>query len=437
MIKRCLIFVATALVVLSLAACDAAKNDADAVPTESGSANVESIDTLAGKTPLEAYRAAQTYFETIDNYEMIMISDAHIVYGDSAMDAATKTVFKINGEQVYYSYAEDGDTLTEHRYVDNALFYSSTNTKEQREMTFEEYKDEFGMPTGDSILLPLPDEAFENLKFEVSDDGYLLNFEISEEDYLEYSRMEVSEPAHYVVYFDSNAAFKGVHTSMSQIMFEVVSVNSEIDVAINNVGTTAQISVPDDADQYRIPPEFLKIDMSDIDSLDGVALSGGPTDYVMMEIENFGTIVVRLFPDVAPKTVENFKRLVAEGFYDGLIFHRVIKDFMIQGGSPTGEGTGVTEDKIVGEFSQNGITNNLLHKRGVVSMARSNDFDSASCQFFIMHRDAEHLNGSYAAFGYVIYGMDTVDAIAELDTDANNKPVNDVVISSVRFVTVS
>lgn len=132
-----------------------------------------------------------------------------------------------------------------------------------------------------------------------------------------------------------------------------------------------------------------------------------------IEIENYGTIVLELDADTAPITVTNFVKLAKEGFYDGLTFHRIISGFMIQGGDPNGDGTGGSRETIKGEFSENGVENQLKHTRGVISMARSMDNDSASSQFFIMHEDASHLDGSYAAFGKVTQGMEIVDAICE------------------------
>ena len=160
------------------------------------------------------------------------------------------------------------------------------------------------------------------------------------------------------------------------------------------------------------------------------------TNFVLIDVEDKGQIVVELYPDVAPITVANFKNLVSQGFYDGLIFHRVIEGFMIQGGDPQGTGTGGSSETIKGEFSANGVENNLKHERGVISMARSNAMDSASSQFFIMHKAAEHLDGNYAAFGKVVYGMEVVDEIATVDTNYfNDKPIQDVVMKSVYFVT--
>ena len=143
---------------------------------------------------------------------------------------------------------------------------------------------------------------------------------------------------------------------------------------------------------------------------------------VVIEMENGGKIEIELSPEAAPKTVENFLKLVGEGFYDGLIFHRVIPGFMIQGGDPEGTGMGGAKNNIVGEFRANGHNNPLKHTRGVISMARAYDPNSASSQFFIMHADAPHLDGQYAAFGKVVSGMETVDEIASVPTDMRDRP---------------
>lgn len=186
-------------------------------------------------------------------------------------------------------------------------------------------------------------------------------------------------------------------------------------------------------------PKADELDMTTISSLDGVTESTAPTNYVLIKIANYGDIVVRLYPEVAPVTVKNFKNLVSQKFYDGLIFHRVISGFMIQGGDPLGTGTGGSKTNIVGEFASNGFENNLHHERGVVAMARSGDPNSASSQFYICHKNSQvaHLDGSYASFGYVVYGIEVVDAIAKVNTDSNDKPLSDVVITSIRFVNVA
>jgi len=157
---------------------------------------------------------------------------------------------------------------------------------------------------------------------------------------------------------------------------------------------------------------------------------------VTIEMENGGVIRAELYPDIAPNTVNNFISLVKSGFYDGLIFHRVIPGFMIQGGCPLGEGYGGPGYGIHGEFSQNGVQNDIKHSRGVLSMARSSAPNSAGSQFFIMHADSPHLDGAYAAFGCVTEGMDVVDAIAEADTDyRNDRPDTDQRMAKVTVET--
>ena len=146
---------------------------------------------------------------------------------------------------------------------------------------------------------------------------------------------------------------------------------------------------------------------------------------VTIEMEDGGVIKAELYPDIAPITVENFLSLAEKGFYDGLIFHRVISGFMIQGGDPTGTGMGGPGHTIKGEFRANGVVNNIKHERGVLSMARSMMPDSAGSQFFIMHKTSPHLDGQYAAFGRVIEGIEVVDRIASAKTDRNDRPINE------------
>ena len=155
---------------------------------------------------------------------------------------------------------------------------------------------------------------------------------------------------------------------------------------------------------------------------------------VIIEMENGKQIKLELYPDVAPITVENFEKLVKQGFYDGLIFHRVISGFMIQGGCPDGTGMGGPGWHIKGEFAANGVKNDLKHTRGVISMARAQMPDSAGSQFFIMHEDASHLDGQYAAFGKVVEGMDVVDEIAQVATDYNDKPTTPQIMKSVTVI---
>ena len=160
--------------------------------------------------------------------------------------------------------------------------------------------------------------------------------------------------------------------------------------------------------------------------------------YIQIEIADYGTITAELDADAAPITVTNFMNLAESGFYDGLTFHRIISGFMIQGGDPNGNGTGGSGQNIKGEFSANGVENTLTHERGVISMARSMAYDSASSQFFIMHEKAPHLDGQYAAFGKVLTGMEVVDAICDAVpvTDGNGSvaKANQPVITKIKRI---
>ena len=151
----------------------------------------------------------------------------------------------------------------------------------------------------------------------------------------------------------------------------------------------------------------------------------------IIDIKDYGTIKVELNPKEAPITVENFIKLAKSGFYNGLTFHRVIKGFMIQGGCPKGNGTGGPGYEIKGEFAANGVPNNISHKRGVISMARAYDPNSAGSQFFIMHKDGNFLDGQYAAFGETVEGIEVVDKIAAVRTSPNDKPLTPVVINTI------
>lgn len=169
------------------------------------------------------------------------------------------------------------------------------------------------------------------------------------------------------------------------------------------------------------------------------ALDADTTYYADIDIKDYGLITVQLNQEAAPISAANFVKLAEEGFYDGLTFHRIIADFMIQGGDPEGNGTGGSEGKIVGEFKTNGYDNELSHTRGAISMARSNDKNSASSQFFIVHQDNESLDGKYAVFGYVISGIEVVDDICATVEPMNNNgvvaPEDKPIINSIKIRT--
>jgi peptidyl-prolyl cis-trans isomerase B (cyclophilin B) len=169
------------------------------------------------------------------------------------------------------------------------------------------------------------------------------------------------------------------------------------------------------------------------------ALDSDTTYYADIDIKDYGLVTVQLNQEAAPVSAANFVKLAEEGFYDGLTFHRIIADFMIQGGDPEGNGTGGSEGKIVGEFKKNGYDNELSHTRGAISMARSNDKNSASSQFFIVHQDNDQLDGKYAVFGYVINGIEVVDDICATVEPMNNNgvvaPEDKPIINSIKIRT--
>ncbi len=168
----------------------------------------------------------------------------------------------------------------------------------------------------------------------------------------------------------------------------------------------------------------------------GDIIEGGDHPVVTITMENGGVMKLELYPEVAPITVENFKKLIKEGFYDGLTFHRIIRGFMVQGGDPQGNGMGGSDKNIKGEFSSNGVKNNLSHKRGVISMARSNDKNSASSQFFICHGDSDSLDGDYAAFGMLTEGFDVLDKLTDTPVTDNNGTVESGKQPVIKSITI-
>ena len=231
----------------------------------------------------------------------------------------------------------------------------------------------------------------------------------------------------------------------------IVLVISAVALAISLGGKEqeAETGTGDTANNDAVAMEDLDLSSKDIGLFTATEVV---TDYVKMNVtdtdqngvEKTGDIVIRLFAEVAPKTVANFQNLVKSDFYNGLTFHRVVEGFMIQGGDPDGDGSGNSGTTIKGEFTSNGFTNNLKHNRGVISMARGGySNDSASCQFFIVHEESANnhysLDGKYASFGFVVYGMDTVDGIAGTEVVRNEDgeksvPVNPITINDVSFV---
>lgn len=217
--------------------------------------------------------------------------------------------------------------------------------------------------------------------------------------------------------------------------------NIIIVIAVLLVIVLAFVSFKDSEDEINLEVDEKILELINSDKYEETEET---SDYVKIDVKDFGSIIAILYPDVAPITVSNFKKLVSEGFYNGITFHRVINDFMIQCGDPTGTGIYGSEETIKGEFKENGFKNVLSHTRGVLSMARkgaevetSETYNSASSQFFIVQKDSTYLDGKYASFGRVLKGIEIVDEIVLVDTDNSDKPINDVVIDSIKFIKLS
>lgn len=239
---------------------------------------------------------------------------------------------------------------------------------------------------------------------------------------------------------EEKANRRTVWICLAAVLVIIAAIIAVVIVSQNTSGTQSgeesQTSAPSaTVNMSDIAAEINSKSVSDFEETDQT------TEYVKITVKDHGDIILRLRADVAPITVANFQSLVGRGFYDGLTFHRVYKNFMIQGGDPKGNGTGNSGTTIKGEFSSNGVTNDLSHIRGVLSMARgSYSMDSASCQFFICHADSAFLDGDYASFGYVVAGMDTVDSVSDVEVKANSSgekssPVEPVIIEKICFVT--
>lgn len=438
--KKLLAIILSLLLAFSLASCTVEETESGSESVSEseteGATDVPTFETLAGKTPKELYALVYSQFTEATSLEVNVVEDLVTAYNfggtNESYTDTYNTVYKTDGTSVYYSINENQMT-----YVGGAIYDNSNGSNEKYNMSPEEFAQHFTLNRL-SLLLPLADSYFEGEKFELRDGAYCVTLSISAEDFERYVGFSASREVDYRLEFNEDGSFKALKTSACYVSQNsaTVTMNRTITTV---VGTEQAVSAPSNASEYRHVPLMSELDMSKLESLDGVAHSDAKTDYVRLNIEGYDSpVIIRLYSTVAPKTVENFKTLVGEGFYDGLTFHRVKNDFMIQGGDPKGDGTGGSENAIHGEFTNNQFTNNLSHVRGVVSMARTTDPNSASSQFFIVQGDNQtHLDGGYASFGFVVWGMDVVDAIAAVETDENDKPITNVVISSAEFVTVS
>ena len=391
------------------------------------------------KTPLDAYKQALEKVNSMTSYEFEIVSEHLYIYQGTTEDTTDITeTYRTDGNTAYYNMNYNGATRSEYYYVGETLYSTMEGTKEKLSVNKEYYAESYAFGAADAIFT-IADSAFDGKEFVEEDGVYYVSVEATPEECAQFLGLTLDSNATCKIGFDDsrNIVSFGLHAVYD---FEGgISVDINKTVNFKKFGGVAATAAPADANTYREVPDEETLDKSAIASADKVSVTDEQTDLVMIDVEGYGKIIVRLYANVAPKTVENFKKLVSAGYYDGVVFHRVIKDFMIQGGDrENGDGTGGAPDKIEGEFSNNGFTNRLMHKRGVISMARlSGANDSASSQFFIVHKDSSHLDGEYASFGYVVCGMDVVDKIAAVETGTNDRPVTEVKMNSIKFVKVN
>ena len=364
-----------------------------------------------------------SYTDEVTNFVFIEVDDFGYIVVELYPDTAPETV------ENFQNLVEEGfyDGLIFHRVIKNFMIQGG---------------DPKGNGTGGSD---------ENIKGEFSSNGFENNLS-HKRGVLSMARSQKPDSAssQFFICHKDSTHLDGDYAAFGEVVYGIETVDAIAEVKTNtsNAKPYTDVVIKEmgfvNTTENYVAAEKTSFKEPNPSALDSFTISENATNYVFLDMGTYGHIVVELYPDTAPETVANFKKLVGEGFYDGLIFHRVIEDFMIQGGDPKGNGTGGSGTNIKGEFSNNDFENNLKHERGVISMARNGSadpvedaqfFNSASSQFFICHKDSPHLNGNYAAFGKVIFGMDTVDAIAEVETDESNKPLSDIVIKSAQFVT--
>ena len=437
--KKILALIMAVILVLCAAGC--ANTDSNEETAKKG----ETL--LAGKSPKELYNSAIDYVKALENYEIVIDSLYKTTYEGETSEESNTALHRCSGDTFYYLYKE-GDYEEFFLHDGTALYQKVNNVCEKTDIGYNEFMESWGSVNSEGMLIELNDSSFDKKLFIPDGDEFYLSFVISEKEYTELSGGTVESPVIYRVYFDKDGNLTGFERTMTYYYYDVVLVEDNMKVYVQNVGEVQKIEAPQDPDSFAVRVKAEDIDLSAVESLDAFEAANEPTDYVLLDmkiegsvkvsetetVENYeGKILIRLFPEVAPLSVSNFKNLVGNSFYNGLTIHRIVPNFVIQGGDPKGDGTGGSENTIFGEFSANGFTNNLSHVRGVVSMARSEDHDSASSQIFICHADATTLDGDYAAFGYVVFGLDTVDVIAGLETD-DSVPKLKVTIEKASFM---
>ena len=393
--------------------------------------------TLADKTPKEAYDAAVAKINSMTVYDVEIKSAYTTSYLENSATTNVIEKYVTDGTTYFFSKEDDAGSSIKMWHINGVAYSSQGEFNERLDISLDDYKYNYFI-SGSGLIFSIDESAFTDVKFIQEDENYVLNLTITPENYYKIAFDSISENAICKIVFDSQANILSFGI-VARTTRPESGYNLELDrkVEFKSIDSNVTVSLPENLDSFRVAPKMTELDMTSIETVENLVETDEKTDLVKLEIANYGTIVIRLYSNVAPVTVDNFKNLVSQKFYDGLIFHRVVKNMLMQGGDPEGNGMGGSGKNIKGEFLYNGFTNNLSHKRGVVSMARSEMYNSASSQFFIVQSDYLNWDGQYAAFGYVVYGMDVVDTITALDVDVQSKPLSEVKITSARFVKVS
>ena len=492
--KKILAAFLAAVMMLSICSCDTeSKKD------EESSGKKYEEEVLAGKTMKELYYSAVDYVKSLVNYEITidaLYRNTYLDETDTQSSTATQTVeeqktttvYKATDDTFMYSYKVDNGSYEEHFVFDGTTLYQSLNgIREQKKTTQEEFLDQYGSINQSGMLLELNDSSFEGIALTEKDGKHVLQFSISPEEYYDLVGGQTEAPVIYDVYFDENGKLLSFDRSIEYFYSEDWYVQDYMTVTIENVGKVDPITAPENASEYAIRPTADQIDMSAVDSLEDFELSDPLTDYVLIKFkvtaptktentesatesatENSteastadeestvtadtsldgyeGEILIRLYPDVAPETVANFKKLIGTATYKGLEVNGIIDDFALQIGehmTPEDFSEESTEEEteddnvfepVFGEFAYNGFTNNLSHKRGVISMLRGEDPNSATFECFICTADTTDLDGYYASFGCVVYGFETLDKIASIEVDDYDIPQMTVTIVATDFM---
>ena len=476
--KRTLVIIVLLLVIFTVVTCNF---------SNIGKVGETGFEKLANKTPKEIYANSIAYIKGLTNYEIVMKGSYKYTYyefdetgapvGDPIVQEESQTsVYK--GTDNTFSYTYSGDGYEEHLIYDGTTVYQQLNgVKEKKNLSYDEFIAEFGKFVENGILLEISESNFTDKKFIPEGDLFVLKLTITPEEYATVVGGTVEKPVDYKVYFDANGTIKKFERSLEYYYYENGLMQDKMVASFENIGKTAKATAPANVDSYAVRPLASEIDKTSVDNLDAFETADKETDYALItfkvepkvdeseaeaetetqtdtqtetenetetetETESFepfeGSILIRLYPKVAPQTVANFQRLLGTATYKGLGVSSIIQDFALQISEPLDAETDTTENKfdyVFGEFAANAFTNNLSHKRGVVSMLRGEDPNSATYEFFICVDDAENLDGYYASFGYVVYGLDFLDKIAAIETDEKDVPKATITITDTRFLT--